>query len=655
MFSKTHPVLECPKVKYLDKRCTRLARLLTPEQFVELQEVIDERFCNPLNDEQIPAALDFILKVTKDIITREKGVNDLMQEKEYSSEDKGCNEWSGIDYGNGAKAKKVKRRVYTRYQKPVKLDHAEETDDICDADFHNENNSRSGRDGKRRNRSLKTRRKSRRKELSTDLYKSEKEVKNKEYNPEELLQEFLVICSALSQKITRGKEEIMGASATLEPKNLFVNPIKNFPEEILAEIEDKDSIFESYQTDEMDGFEDLEKDRSTEEKGEMIESKDLVKTDDASCRVIDEFNPRKEEKVETLPIEPKEIVNDEALEFLLEIIKEYSRLIAHQDCSSEAQEEETMDLDVDLTEPAITEALVDVKDDNSDDSDETIVKEKDKKETCLDRSENNEFDDGKTWTSEPKKEKIETILTETEEIVDDKAQEENNRRALTEEEEKSIEGWRNVEADEHKTIDHHLGSTGKAPKILEWPLKSAESCAGRIGTKDVRKKEDKRVKLGMEPLMTYLKLAKALADQDESLKVEVKDAEALVLQKFRWKVLASENQRVTYLENEQDKAYRRWKHLYEESVDIGSDDVILVSKMVHDKVSSYLHESYREAFRNIKWDENGEVVTSEVGDIRKCMKAIYTKIVKLLFDRGGRGSVSNNIQKKKMFMCGWIK
>ncbi|KAF0332904.1 hypothetical protein F8M41_018661 [Gigaspora margarita] len=65
--------------------------------------------------------------------------------------------------------------------------------------------------------------------------------------------------------------------------------------------------------------------------------------------------------------------------------------------------------------------------------------------------------------------------------------------------------------------------------------------------------------------------------------------------------------------------------------------------MVHDKVSGYLHESYREAFQNIKWDENGEVVTSEVGDIRKCMKAIYTEIVKLLFDPGERESVSNNI------------
>ncbi|KAF0471947.1 hypothetical protein F8M41_025100 [Gigaspora margarita] len=63
-----------------------------------------------------------------------------------------------------------------------------------------------------------------------------------------------------------------------------------------------------------------------------------------------------------------------------------------------------------------------------------------------------------------------------------------------------------------------------------------------------------------------------------------------------------------------------------------------VSKMVHDeeedKESGDLHESYGEAFQNIKWDKNSKVVTSEIGDVRKCMnivKAIYTKIVKLLF------------------------
>lgn len=61
-------------MKYLDEKCTKLARTLILEQNVELQEVIDERFCNSLNDKQISVALDFILEVTKDIITRGKKV-----------------------------------------------------------------------------------------------------------------------------------------------------------------------------------------------------------------------------------------------------------------------------------------------------------------------------------------------------------------------------------------------------------------------------------------------------------------------------------------------------------------------------------------------------------------------------------------------------
>ncbi|KAF0483206.1 hypothetical protein F8M41_023254 [Gigaspora margarita] len=65
-----------------------------------------------------------------------------------------------------------------------------------------------------------------------------------------------------------------------------------------------------------------------------------------------------------------------------------------------------------------------------------------------------------------------------------------------------------VEANKHKTIDHYLGSTGKAHKILKWPLKFTKTSDERIGTKDIKKKEDKRVKIGMELSTTYLKLAK---------------------------------------------------------------------------------------------------------------------------------------------------
>ncbi|CAG8632044.1 5784_t:CDS:2 [Gigaspora margarita] len=394
-----------------------------------------------------------------------------------------------------------------------------------------------------------------------DKKKNEKGVKNKEYNPEELLQDLLVICSALFQKISCGKEEIMGAK----------------------------------------------KDRSTEEKDEMIKSKNLVETDDASCEVIDEFNSRKEGKMEILPIEPKEIMDDEALEFLLEIIEEYFCLIAHEDCPSEAQEEEAMDLN-----------------------------KKDKKVTCLDSSENNEFDNRKTWTSEPRKEKKETVLTGTEEIVDDETQEENNHRALMEDEEESTEWWHNS----RRPLNGDTLDCACEACMKKGPLERHTKFW------NVEKDEDR--------------FEKALADQDESLKVEVKDTKVLVVQKFRRKVLASENQRVTYLGSKQDRVQKNFEavdesennHIQPEdqfrrtivrSVDIESDSVILVGKIVHDKVSGDLHESYKEAFRNVKWDKNGEVVTSEVGDVRKCMKAIYTEIVKLLFDPGGRESVSNNI------------
>ncbi|KAF0556978.1 hypothetical protein F8M41_014205 [Gigaspora margarita] len=107
----------------------------------------------------------------------------------------------------------------------------------------------------------------------------------------------------------------------------------------------------------MDSFVDLGKDKSTKEKNEISKSRDLAEMDDMSCEVIDEFDLKKEEKVEALPMKPKKIVDDETLKFLLGIIEEYSCLIAYQDCPSEAREEEALDLDVDLTEPAIIKIL----------------------------------------------------------------------------------------------------------------------------------------------------------------------------------------------------------------------------------------------------------------------------------------------------------
>ncbi|KAF0461544.1 hypothetical protein F8M41_000393 [Gigaspora margarita] len=97
----------------------------------------------------------------------------------------------------------------------------------------------------------------------------------------------------------RKKEETIRMNTMLGPEGLVVNLNKGLLKESLTRVEDKDSIFESYQTDEMDGFVNLEIDKSTKEKGEISKSRDLAETEDASCGVIDEFDPEKEEEVES--------------------------------------------------------------------------------------------------------------------------------------------------------------------------------------------------------------------------------------------------------------------------------------------------------------------------------------------------------------------
>ncbi|CAG8714574.1 25657_t:CDS:2, partial [Gigaspora rosea] len=184
---------------------------------------------------------------------------------------------------------------------------------------------------------------------------------------------------------------------------------------------------------------------------------------------------------------------------------------------------------------------------------------------------------------------------------------------------------------------------------------------------------------------------------DKTLKVEVKDARALEHQGFRRKKLASEKQKLTYLENEQcrvddnpDGQYNlefwpqncisrvedqiaklnsrftkernpstkpedQFQGTIVRNVDIGvenngSDNIILVSKMVHDeeedKESSDLPESDGKVFRNIKWAKNGKVVTFEVSNVKECMNIVeanYIEIVNLLFDPRGRERDLNNI------------
>ncbi|CAG8849790.1 40604_t:CDS:1, partial [Gigaspora margarita] len=55
-------ILECPNVRLLNEKYTMLTRTLTPEQGKKLQELINKNIGDPLNDKQIPAALNLYWK-----------------------------------------------------------------------------------------------------------------------------------------------------------------------------------------------------------------------------------------------------------------------------------------------------------------------------------------------------------------------------------------------------------------------------------------------------------------------------------------------------------------------------------------------------------------------------------------------------------------
>ncbi|CAG8485361.1 12383_t:CDS:2 [Cetraspora pellucida] len=53
-----------PSVKELEKKCAKLTKILTREQAMKFQEIIDEKFGNnKISDKQIPQALEFVLKM----------------------------------------------------------------------------------------------------------------------------------------------------------------------------------------------------------------------------------------------------------------------------------------------------------------------------------------------------------------------------------------------------------------------------------------------------------------------------------------------------------------------------------------------------------------------------------------------------------------
>ncbi|CAG8767249.1 5638_t:CDS:2, partial [Gigaspora margarita] len=132
-----------------------LTRALTPEQGEELQKIINKRFCGTLHDEQIPAALDFILEVLEYIITKGEEENDYT-------------EWSDI----GTEVKKIYNKAFISYRKLAKLEHTYEMDDPYDASWYSE----------------------------------------------KLLKEVLNVCNALSREIVQKKEETTRMNIMLEVK-----------------------------------------------------------------------------------------------------------------------------------------------------------------------------------------------------------------------------------------------------------------------------------------------------------------------------------------------------------------------------------------------------------------------------------------------------
>ncbi|CAG8817216.1 14473_t:CDS:2, partial [Gigaspora margarita] len=85
------------------------------------------------------------------------------------------------------------------------------------------------------------------------------------------------------------KENTIGMNTMMGPKDLVIILNKGLPEE------------------------NLEKDKCTKEKGEISKSRNLAKTKNVSCGGIDKFDLKKEEEVENLHMEPKEIMNSETI------------------------------------------------------------------------------------------------------------------------------------------------------------------------------------------------------------------------------------------------------------------------------------------------------------------------------------------------------
>ncbi|CAG8480179.1 35343_t:CDS:10 [Gigaspora margarita] len=512
-----------------------------------------------------------------------------MQKEEYSVVNDSYSEQSDVEYNYRFEAKKVKRRVVRCYQKPAKLDHTGEMDDAYNTYCYNGNSSKSKKIKEGRTQSSKTRKKSCRKEIDKDLYNREKKV--------------LSYCNAIFWQITKRREETPGT----DDANYKI--CSNRQNKIRTEWE------------EYEAFRHFEKLEETKNKNKVMPEESLCGNSNGKVLIVEER--------------------------FLDVDNSIANELGKDRKKVEKKTKSNLKVQVELKSCYL-------------------------KKSGLKRNSNEE-------------KKVETIPLEPKKIMNGKTQKDNYSRMLMGDEKGSVKeqhnGIEESENNESASIDNSdeiiEGKEDNSEKEKELPkrgltetkcLKSVKSSNRGIGTEDVKKKKDKGIKIRMELSMTYLKPAKmiytkkirdledyehefekVLPDQDELLEVEVKDAKALVCQGFKQKGLASENQRVTYLEHEQDRLkpanydksmkvlegleavhqfnnnHIRLEDQFQQSrvqsvhIDVEnnrSNGKLLVSKMNNEKEDRKmddLPELDREVIQNIKWDKNSEVVMPEIG------------------------------------------
>ncbi|CAG8674550.1 7472_t:CDS:2, partial [Gigaspora rosea] len=128
-----HSIFECPNVKLLEEKYSMLIRALTLKQGKELQEQIDKNFDGPLDDEQIPAALNIILEALKYIITKDNPYNASWYCKKSGKLERIVSEMKSEEFNQG-KEKKVED-VYIELREIVDSKGIEIDEDENDTSF----------------------------------------------------------------------------------------------------------------------------------------------------------------------------------------------------------------------------------------------------------------------------------------------------------------------------------------------------------------------------------------------------------------------------------------------------------------------------------------------------------------------------------------